>query len=130
MTAEDERAARTGDVVAAVLRPGVPAQLAGVLRLYADECRGVRRPAGVPRPRMTPELAGLCAAVARLAEAEAAGSVADVSVSRLTVPEAARLLGVTPGRVRQLIYDGTLSGDQVGRMWLIDPVTVESRRAS
>lgn len=31
-----------------------------------------------------------------------------------TVRQAATLIGCTPGRIRQLILDGTLTGEQVG----------------
>ena len=43
----------------------------------------------------------------------------------LTVPQAAAIIGVTPGRVRQMLREGELIGEQVpaqenGR-WLITP---------
>ena len=46
-----------------------------------------------------------------------------ISDDYLTVPQAAAVIGVTPGRVRQMLVDGDIKGDQVpnqdfGR-WLI-----------
>ena len=38
----------------------------------------------------------------------------------LTVSIAASRLGITPGRVRQLIASGRLKATRVGRDWLID----------
>lgn len=39
----------------------------------------------------------------------------------LTTKDAARALGVTPARVRQLIAAGRLPAEKHGRDWLIDP---------
>jgi excisionase family DNA binding protein len=38
----------------------------------------------------------------------------------LTTPETAARLGVTPGRVRQMIHAGQLPATKAGRDWLID----------
>lgn len=37
-----------------------------------------------------------------------------ISEDFYTVKEAAEVVGCTPGRIRQLILDGTLTGEQVG----------------
>ncbi|QGQ18497.1 helix-turn-helix domain-containing protein [Cellulomonas sp. JZ18] len=42
------------------------------------------------------------------------------------VPEAARMLGVSPGRVRQVIADGSIAARQVGGRWLIDVASLPS----
>lgn len=42
-------------------------------------------------------------------------------MSRLGVAEAASELGVSPRRVRQMLADGVLAGEQVGRAWVIEP---------
>lgn len=41
-------------------------------------------------------------------------------MSMLGVADAARELGVSPRRVRQMLADGVLAGNQVGRSWVID----------
>jgi len=43
----------------------------------------------------------------------------------LTTAEAARELGVTPARVRQLILAGRLPAEKHGRDWLIDPASLD-----
>jgi len=48
----------------------------------------------------------------------------------LSVPEAAAQLGVHPGRVRQLLVEGRLSGDKVGGRWLVPEAAVAARAAS
>ncbi len=47
----------------------------------------------------------------------------------LTVKEAAQKLGVTVGRVHQLIDSGALSAEKLGRQWLVDEASVEARIA-
>jgi excisionase family DNA binding protein len=37
----------------------------------------------------------------------------------LSVPQVATELGVTEGRVRQLLYSGKLAGKQIGWQWVI-----------
>jgi excisionase family DNA binding protein len=37
----------------------------------------------------------------------------------LTVAEAAALLGVTPGRICQMLWAGQMAGQKVGVIWLI-----------
>lgn len=44
----------------------------------------------------------------------------------LTVPEAARVTGLTPGYFVNLIHDGRLSADRVGRDWFIARPSFES----
>lgn len=44
-----------------------------------------------------------------------------------TVDEAARLLGVTPRRVRALIGSGRLTAEKVGGIWLVDDACLERR---
>jgi len=41
-------------------------------------------------------------------------------MSRLSVPEAAARLGVSPARVRQRIADGSLVAEKIGGRWLVD----------
>lgn len=51
----------------------------------------------------------------------------------LGVAQAAKLLGVSPRRVRQMLAEGSLVGTRVGRAWIIDPEQlrrVEGRRAA
>ncbi len=43
----------------------------------------------------------------------------------LTVKQAAAILRVTPGRVRQLLLGGKLRGVKFGRDWQIDKADVE-----
>jgi excisionase family DNA binding protein len=42
----------------------------------------------------------------------------------LSVTQAAARLGITPGRVVQLIARGDLPAERLGRMWLLDPQVV------
>lgn len=46
----------------------------------------------------------------------------------MTTTEAARRIGCHPSRVRQLLGDGVLSGERVGRDWLVTKESVESFR--
>lgn len=46
----------------------------------------------------------------------------------LTTPEAARELGVTGARIRQLAAAGELKGEKRGRDWMIDAASVEERK--
>lgn len=48
--------------------------------------------------------------------------------TKITVPAAAALLGVTPQRVRALIKAGMLEAEKWGRDWQIDAESVEKRR--
>lgn len=53
----------------------------------------------------------------------------------MTTGEAGRELGISPGRVRQLVQEGRLRGVKVGRDWLIrtplkDPRKPEGRAAA
>lgn len=41
-------------------------------------------------------------------------------MSLLSVSEVAEVLAVSPRRVRQMLADGLLRGDQVGRAWIVD----------
>lgn len=45
----------------------------------------------------------------------------------LTVKEAANILGVTPARVRKMIYDGVLPGEKFGSNWSIPKIAVINR---
>lgn len=42
------------------------------------------------------------------------------------VPEAARMLGVSPARARQLIADGGIAARQVTGRWLVDVASLPS----
>jgi excisionase family DNA binding protein len=44
----------------------------------------------------------------------------------LTTSEVAALLGVTPGRVKQLLGSGELAGEKLGNAWAISREAVES----
>lgn len=46
----------------------------------------------------------------------------------ITVREAAMLLGVTPGRVRQLISDGVIKADMIGTNYFINMVEYHKAR--
>ena len=46
----------------------------------------------------------------------------------LTTAEAARELGVTGARIRQLAAGGELKGEKRGRDWMIDAASVEERK--
>jgi len=48
--------------------------------------------------------------------------------NKITVTQAAALLGVTPQRVRALIKAGILQAERFGRDWQIDGESVESRK--
>lgn len=48
----------------------------------------------------------------------------------VTVAEASKLLGVSVGRVHQLIRTGQLPAEQMAGIWLIDRTSVEARRAT
>ncbi|NYG05898.1 excisionase family DNA binding protein [Phycicoccus badiiscoriae] len=48
-------------------------------------------------------------------------------MSKLSVPEAASRLGVSPARVRQRIADGSLVAEKVGGRWLVDLSVVQSK---
>jgi excisionase family DNA binding protein len=53
-------------------------------------------------------------------------------LEKITTGRAAEILGVSPGRIRQLILAGLLRAEKVGRDHLLDPAEVkfydESRR--
>ena len=49
-------------------------------------------------------------------------------MDKITVTQAAALLGVTPQRVRALIKAGMLEAEKWGRDWQIDAESVEIRR--
>ena len=49
-------------------------------------------------------------------------------MDKITVTQAAALLGVTPQRVRALIKAGILEAEKWGRDWQIDAESVEKRR--
>ena len=46
----------------------------------------------------------------------------------LTTAEAARELGVSGARIRQLAAAGALKGEKRGRDWMIDAASVEERK--
>ena len=49
----------------------------------------------------------------------------------LSVSEAAEILGISGGRVRQLLLAGLLKGHKLGeRQWAIDPVCVAQRKVT
>lgn len=114
-----------GDVVIpAALCP----QLAEALRLFSDECRGVRRPSAAPRPRMTRDLAAIDEAVRVAAQAYTVRP-ALVAASWVNVAGAARLLGVTASAVRQLLASGGLDGVKVDGRWRVDQSSIGRRSA-
>ena len=43
-----------------------------------------------------------------------------MNMSRISVPEAAARLGVSPARIRQRIADGSLVAEKIGGRWLVD----------
>lgn len=47
----------------------------------------------------------------------------------MTVREAAERLGVSPGRIHQLIKSGILDAEKIGSIWLVDSAGVEARCA-
>jgi excisionase family DNA binding protein len=56
-------------------------------------------------------------------------STVDSHFRFLSVPEAARILGVSPGRVHQLLLAGILRGHRLGgKNWALDPVDVANRK--
>ena len=48
----------------------------------------------------------------------------------LTTKQAAAALGVTDSRVRQLLIDGRLKGEKVGRDWIISEADIKKYLAS
>jgi len=56
-------------------------------------------------------------------------STVDATFKYLSVSEAAEVLGVTTGRVRQLLLNGKLHGHKLGeRQWALDPAEVARRK--
>jgi len=51
-------------------------------------------------------------------------------MTEILTPEAARRLGVTVGRVNQLIWAGILSAHKLGRDWLVDVESVTNYQAN
>ena len=51
-----------------------------------------------------------------------------IEMDALTSAEAARELGITQSRIRQLIAAGTLRAEKHGRDWLIAPEDLETAR--
>lgn len=49
-------------------------------------------------------------------------------MDKITVTQAAAILGVTPQRVRALIKAGMLEAEKFGRDWQIDGESVENRQ--
>ena len=49
-------------------------------------------------------------------------------IKTLTTAEAARELGVSDARIRQLAAAGELKGEKRGRDWMIDAASVEERK--
>lgn len=45
----------------------------------------------------------------------------------ITVVETAKMLGVSPSRVYQLIEQGAISAERIGRTWLVDDASVQER---
>lgn len=48
-----------------------------------------------------------------------------IDVYMLSVQEAADLIGCSPGRVRQLLASGRVSGRRVSNVWLVEPASVQ-----
>ena len=51
-------------------------------------------------------------------------------MTELTTPQAAQRLGVTVGRVCQLIWAGVLSARKLGRDWLVDSASIAQYQAN
>lgn len=49
-------------------------------------------------------------------------------MAQITTTEAAQRLGVTDRRVRQLIEEGALKGEKIGRDYLVDEESVEAAK--
>lgn len=47
---------------------------------------------------------------------------------QIAVPEAASILGLSPGRVRALVAQGQLSASKLGGRWLVERAAVEARK--
>lgn len=43
----------------------------------------------------------------------------------LSTIELAEIIKVTPFRIRQMIYDGTIKAEKIGRDWIIDAKYIE-----
>jgi len=48
---------------------------------------------------------------------------------KLTTKQAAEILGVSAGRIRQMVLDGTLEAEHFGQNLAIDPASVEAAKA-
>ena len=48
----------------------------------------------------------------------------------VTSSEAAKILGITTGRIRQLLIKGTLKGKHFGRVWMVYRRSIERYEAS
>ena len=46
----------------------------------------------------------------------------------ITTSEAAEIIGCVDSRVRQLLREGTIAGERVGRDWLVDRRSAEKYR--
>lgn len=44
---------------------------------------------------------------------------------RLSTVELAEIIKVTPFRIRQMIYDGSIKAEKIGRDWIIDAKYIE-----
>jgi excisionase family DNA binding protein len=50
--------------------------------------------------------------------------------THVTTAQAAQIIGCVDSRVRQLLREGALRGERVGRDWLVDRKSAESYRDS
>jgi len=56
-------------------------------------------------------------------------SIVDTEFHFLSVSEAAKILGITGGRIRQLLINGDLKGHKLGeKQWAIDPAEIAIRK--
>lgn len=102
-----------------------------VLRAYRAE---VSRNGGTGNSVLLMEFLTAMADSARLREelADAAPlavlDTAGTEKIELSVVEASRLLGCSPGYVRRLLREGKLAGRRVGRDWLVDASRIDLQR--
>jgi excisionase family DNA binding protein len=55
-------------------------------------------------------------------------TIVDATFQYASVPEAAESLGMSDGRIRQLLINRTLKGHKIGQNWVIPAVEIERFR--